>query len=177
RSYNVWGKQRKVIWQEDSTTSVQLKTITNRGYTGHEEIEEVGLIHMNGRVYDQELGRFISPDPIIQNPLLTASFNRYSYAVNNPLKYIVPTGYTFGETCDVETGPNNSPNGGKMILQLTTAVIMALQIRGDVTIITMTQLCLFRVMKTLHIWDWMKITFQLSASLHHNPMKILVTLT
>ncbi|WP_283131150.1 RHS repeat-associated core domain-containing protein [Enterovibrio norvegicus] len=93
RSYNVWGKQRKVIWQDDSPTHVEQAVITNRGYTGHEEIEEVGLIHMNGRVYDQELGRFISADPIVQAPFVTNSFNRYAYVWNNPLKYVDPTGY------------------------------------------------------------------------------------
>ncbi|OEE67892.1 hypothetical protein A1OO_19335 [Enterovibrio norvegicus FF-33] len=93
RSYNVWGKQRKVIWQEDSTTSVQLKIITNRGYTGHEQIEEVGLTHMNGRVYDEEVGRFISADPIVQAPFVTNSFNRYAYVWNNPLKYRDPSGF------------------------------------------------------------------------------------
>ncbi|MFL7023529.1 RHS repeat-associated core domain-containing protein [Enterovibrio norvegicus] len=93
RSYNVWGKQRKVIWQDDSPTHVEQAVITNRGYTGHEEIEEVGLIHMNGRVYDQELGRFISADPIVQAPFVTNSFNRYAYVWNNPLKYVDPTGF------------------------------------------------------------------------------------
>ncbi|MEI8611070.1 RHS repeat-associated core domain-containing protein [Enterovibrio sp. Hal110] len=97
RSYNVWGKQRKVIWQDDSPTHVEQAVITNRGYTGHEEIEEVGLIHMNGRVYDQELGRFISADPIVQAPFVTNSFNRYAYVWNNPLKYNDPTGYESGE--------------------------------------------------------------------------------
>ncbi|WP_394213691.1 RHS repeat-associated core domain-containing protein, partial [Enterovibrio calviensis] len=107
RSYNVWGKQRKVIWQEDSTTSVQLKAITNRGYTRHEEIEEVGLIHMNGRVYDQELGRFISADPIIQAPFVTNSFNRYTYVWNNPLKYVDPTGFELSQEQIDSVGGNS----------------------------------------------------------------------
>ncbi|WP_429737714.1 RHS repeat domain-containing protein [Enterovibrio makurazakiensis] len=145
RSYNVWGKQRKVIWQDDSPTHVEQAVITNRGFTRHEEIEEVGLIHMNGRVYDQELGRFISPDPIIQNPLLTASFNRYSYAVNNPLKYIDPTGFTFGETCDVDTGSSNSSDSGKMNLQIIIVAIMVLQIRGDGTTKKLINLVIVRM--------------------------------
>ncbi|MBL4829231.1 MAG: VCBS repeat-containing protein [Aliivibrio sp.] len=95
RSYDVWGKTRKVVWQETSPTSLALAAITNRGYTGHEQIEEVGLVHMNGRVYDQELGRFISADPLIQAPFVTNSFNRYSYVLNNPLKYTDPTGFKF----------------------------------------------------------------------------------
>jgi len=63
------------------------------------------LIHMNGRVYDQELGRFLSADPFVQSPFMTNSFNRYSYVMNNPLKYTDPTGFI-----QTETGAND---GGK----------------------------------------------------------------
>ncbi|MEZ8878111.1 RHS repeat-associated core domain-containing protein [Vibrio lentus] len=104
RSYDTWGKQRKVAWREDGPLDVVQQAITNRGYTGHEEIVEVGLVHMNGRVYDQELGRFISPDPIIQAPYVTNSFNRYAYVWNNPLKYVDPTGFWSVEETDVDTG-------------------------------------------------------------------------
>ncbi|MFN3018206.1 RHS repeat-associated core domain-containing protein [Vibrio coralliilyticus] len=93
RSYDTWGKQRKVAWSDNGPLDVVQNAITNRGYTGHEEITEVGLVHMNGRVYDQELGRFLSADPIIQEPYITNSFNRYAYVMNNPLKYTDPTGY------------------------------------------------------------------------------------
>ena len=97
RSYDTWGKQRKVAWQSESPLEVMQLAITNRGYTGHEEIVEVGLVHMNGRVYDQELGRFISADPIVQAPFVTNSFNRYAYVWNNPLKYNDPTGFVVNE--------------------------------------------------------------------------------
>ncbi|MCE0494161.1 toxin C-terminal domain-containing protein [Vibrio salinus] len=123
RSYDTWGKQRKVLWRSSSASELIQEVITNRGYTGHEEIKEVGLIHMNGRVYDQELGRFLSADPHIQAPFLVNSFNRYSYVMNNPLKYVDPTGFSWvgGETCNVSTGEGcktskstSSPdNGGK----------------------------------------------------------------
>ena len=69
---------------------------TNRGFTGHEHLEEVGLIHMNGRVYDPELGRFLSADPNIQAPFDPQNFNRYSYVNNNPLSYVDPTGFFLG---------------------------------------------------------------------------------
>jgi len=49
---------------------------------------------MNGRVYDPWLGRFLSPDPFVQSPGNSQSYNRYSYCLNNPLKYIDPSGYT-----------------------------------------------------------------------------------
>ena len=51
---------------------------------------------MNGRVYDPDLGRFISADPHIQEPLNSQSLNRYSYTLNNPLSYTDPSGYFFG---------------------------------------------------------------------------------
>lgn len=75
----------------------------NRGFTGHEHIDEVGLIHMNGRIYDSKIGRFISADPNIFHVFDTQGFNRYSYTRNNPLKYIDPSGYfDFGSDNDFE---------------------------------------------------------------------------
>jgi RHS repeat-associated protein len=68
---------------------------TTRGYTGHEGLDPVGLIHMNGRVYDPKLGRFISADPHVQAPGNTQNLNRYSYVLNNPLSYTDPSGYFF----------------------------------------------------------------------------------
>jgi hypothetical protein len=48
---------------------------------------------MNGRVYDPVLGRFLSPDPVVQAPHDAQSWNRYSYVRNNPLRYTDPTGF------------------------------------------------------------------------------------
>ena len=47
---------------------------------------------MNGRLYDPVVGRFLSPDNYVQLPDFTQNFNRYSYALNNPLKYTDPDG-------------------------------------------------------------------------------------
>ncbi|MDO9154526.1 MAG: glycohydrolase toxin TNT-related protein [Paludibacter sp.] len=78
--------------------------ITDRGYTGHEHLTPFGddtnggfcLINMNGRIYDPVLARFLSPDPYVQAPDFTQSYNRYSYCINNPLKYTDPSGEVFG---------------------------------------------------------------------------------
>ena len=67
--------------------------VTNRGFTGHEQMDGVGLIHMNGRVYDARLGRFLSADPFIQDRTSSQALNRYSYVENNPLSYTDPSGY------------------------------------------------------------------------------------
>ena len=59
---------------------------------GHEMLNEFNLINMNGRVYDPVLGRFFSPDNYVQMPDNSQNFNRYSYCLNNPLKYTDPSG-------------------------------------------------------------------------------------
>lgn len=85
-TYDAWGSQ-----------TVRLNTIgLSRGYTGHEMMPEFGLINMNGRLYDPTLGRFLSPDNYVQAPDNSQSFNRYSYCLNNPLKYTDPSGELFG---------------------------------------------------------------------------------
>jgi hypothetical protein len=48
---------------------------------------------MNGRVMDAKIGRFLSADPYVSDPLLTQSFNRYSYVNNNPLSFTDPSGF------------------------------------------------------------------------------------
>lgn len=48
---------------------------------------------MNGRIYDPGIGRFLTPDTIVQFTALTDSFNRYSYALNNPLRFTDPSGH------------------------------------------------------------------------------------
>lgn len=69
------------------------QSTTTRTYTEHEELSSVGLIHMNGRVYDPELARFTSADPFVQTPNSSQSYNRYSYVFNNPLSFTDPSGY------------------------------------------------------------------------------------
>jgi hypothetical protein len=49
---------------------------------------------MNGRIYDPLLARFMSPDPLIQDPMHSQSYNRYSYAWNNPTNLTDPTGFS-----------------------------------------------------------------------------------
>jgi RHS repeat-associated protein len=58
-------------------------------------MDDFGLINMNGRVYDPDLGLFLSPDPVLQDPANALNYNRYSYVLNNPLKYTDPSGYVF----------------------------------------------------------------------------------
>ena len=102
-SFDAWGKRRNATdWQAQLESSYSpldvfggLNSITSRGYTGHEMVDSVGIIHMNGRIYDPTLGRFLQADPFIQAPYNTQSLNRYSYVLNNPLNATDPSGYFF----------------------------------------------------------------------------------
>jgi len=69
-----------------------LRDSTRRGFTDHEMLDSVGLIHANGRVYDPALGRFLSVDPVFQFPTNTQSLNPYTYVLNSPLSLTDPTG-------------------------------------------------------------------------------------
>ena len=60
-------------------------------FTG-QRLDSTGLYYYGARYYDPTIGRFISPDTIVQDPANPQSFNRYSYCLNNPLKYVDPTG-------------------------------------------------------------------------------------
>ncbi|OAV69111.1 Cell wall-associated polypeptide CWBP200 [Bacteroidales bacterium Barb6XT] len=84
RTYDPWGRMTREA--ADSALC-----ITDRGYTSHEHIEEIGLINMNARLYDPLIGRFFSPDPKMMDGE-TQALNRYSYAMNNPLAYTDPSG-------------------------------------------------------------------------------------
>ena len=94
-SYDPWGRLRDadnlLPYAVDTDTGLFLGS----GYTGHEHLPWFGLINMNARLYDPLVGRFLSPDPYIQAPDFTQNFNRYSYALNNPLKYTDPSGNFF----------------------------------------------------------------------------------
>lgn len=91
-SYDAWGRLRNPVNQIVYTADNQPALLLGRGYTGHEHLSMFGLINMNARLYDPVLGRFLSPDPYVQDPLFSQNFNRYSYCLNNPLRYTDPTG-------------------------------------------------------------------------------------
>lgn len=90
KSLNVWGNRQNESWTRGTPT---VNSLTKQGYTGHEQLDSHKLVHMQGRVYDPALGRFLSADLFVQSPHSTQSFNRYSYVSNNPLSRIDPTGY------------------------------------------------------------------------------------
>jgi RHS repeat-associated protein len=90
RLFDAWGAVLKV--QNGAGTDIGLLTVLDRGYTGHEHLQSVGIINMNGRIYDPKLHRFLQPDNFIQDPANTQNYNRYGYVLNNPLKYTDSSG-------------------------------------------------------------------------------------
>ncbi len=97
QSFGAWGERREQSdWTDSRTAAADPYQTTavaeNHGYTGHEMLDDFGLIHMNGRIYDPELGRMLSPDPYVQVPEFSQNFNRYSYVLNNPLSHTDSSG-------------------------------------------------------------------------------------
>ncbi|MDC7718483.1 RHS repeat-associated core domain-containing protein [Vogesella sp. DC21W] len=90
--FDAWGKRRYASGQTDAANPGIAGQTTDRGYTGHEHLDELGLINMNARIYDPLLGRFLSPDPVIDGVDNMQGYNRYAYVSNNPLSYSDPSG-------------------------------------------------------------------------------------
>ncbi|MBZ4396092.1 RHS repeat-associated core domain-containing protein [Myxococcus sp. AS-1-15] len=85
------GKRQAANLAQASTTS---HTGARRGFTGHEQDDELGLINMRGRIYDPRMMKFLSVDPVIAEPGSAQAYNAYSYVLNNPLRYTDPSGFT-----------------------------------------------------------------------------------
>ncbi len=98
-AYDPFGERRKDDWtrllnqSEVTTLADDQRKSTSRGYTGHEGLDRTGFVHMNGRVYDPQVGRFLNPDPVVQAPTYSQNWNRYSYVMNSPVSYTDPSGF------------------------------------------------------------------------------------
>lgn len=92
-SYDAWGLRRSTNWMP--LAGVAPNSLVSCGFTGHYDLNDAGLVHMGGRVYDPTIGRFLSVDPFIQDFSNQQNLNRYSYVLNNPLSYTDPDGYFF----------------------------------------------------------------------------------
>jgi RHS repeat-associated protein len=91
-SYDSWGRPRDPDTHTLYASSEQPVPVLGRGYTGHEHLPKFNLINMNARLYDPALGRFLMADPVITDAGWGQGYNRYAYALGNPLKYVDPTG-------------------------------------------------------------------------------------
>jgi RHS repeat-associated protein len=83
--YDPWGSVSKATGNIDPT----------HRFTGKELDPETGLYYYGGRYYDPEISRFVSPDPFVPEPGNPQALNRYSYTINNPQRYIDPSGFSF----------------------------------------------------------------------------------
>jgi RHS repeat-associated protein len=96
-SFSAFGARRNGSTWSGAPTTADLNTIaglSRQGYTMQTWLgQSMGLNHMNGRVEDAILGRFLSPDPYIPDPSNPQSYNRYSYVNNNPMSLIDPSGF------------------------------------------------------------------------------------
>ncbi|PWN69184.1 hypothetical protein C1631_014070 [Chryseobacterium phosphatilyticum] len=97
RHFDAWGNfthlqigNGAIITDKQQLLAANL--LIDRGYTGHEHFTEIGIIHMNGRLYDPLLRRFLNADENIQDPYNTQNYNKYGYVLNNPLMYNDPSG-------------------------------------------------------------------------------------
>jgi len=92
QGYDPWGKLRNATGTSDPND--RLSSQTRYGYTDREELSGSALIHLNGRVYDPQIGKFTSADPTTSKPYSTQGWNRYAYTDNNPLNATDPTGFS-----------------------------------------------------------------------------------
>ena len=90
------GAQGSTAWL-DSALALS-SSQTRRGFAGHEQLDDFGLVHMSGRLYDPHLGRFLSADPFVPFARSSQGDNPYAYANNNPLSFIDPGGDPWGGT-------------------------------------------------------------------------------
>ncbi|MCP5346545.1 MAG: RHS repeat-associated core domain-containing protein [Gammaproteobacteria bacterium] len=94
-AYDVWGRRRNPNGTEDPTGAITAPT--TRGYTDHQHlpggVNGIHLINMNARIYDPEVGRFMSADPTIPDMFNSQTLNRLTYVRNNPGTRIDPTGF------------------------------------------------------------------------------------
>jgi len=89
---------------------------TDRLFTGQRQLADLGIYQFGARFYSPKLGRFLSADTIVPEPFNPQSLNRYSYALNNPVRYTDPSGHMMavGDDggCYICAYPPPSDDGG-----------------------------------------------------------------
>ena len=118
-AHDPYGARRKADWtarlpaaEARALAAGQDAGRTRAGFTGHETLDRTGFVHMNGRLYDPRLGRFLSPDPVVSEPWSGQGWNPYSYVGNSPLSRTDPTGYCYHESMPCAGQGGGFPGGG-----------------------------------------------------------------
>ncbi|HEY0923001.1 RHS repeat-associated core domain-containing protein [Rheinheimera pacifica] len=130
RMFDAFGKPRAADGNTLTPPRLQNLTLSRNGFTDHRHLDEVELIHMNGRAYDYNLGRFLSVDPIIQSPGNSQSLNPYSYIMNNPLAGRDPTGYAAEcaeNSCKIQVQVKTEAGTGSRISRTTSETVTVTQ--------------------------------------------------
>ena len=94
QNFDAWGRKRNPANWQYAGVPVAPGWLY-RGFTGHEHLPQFSIINMNGRMYDPIQGRMLSPDNYVSTPFATQGYNRYGYALNNPLSITDPNGQFF----------------------------------------------------------------------------------
>jgi RHS repeat-associated protein len=103
QSFAAFGARRGGDWRSGSTPDwAGIANTSRHGYTGHEHLDNLGLIHMGGRVYDPLAGRFMSVDPMVADLGDSQTLNPYAYVGNRPLVSTDPSGLCL-DGCVIET--------------------------------------------------------------------------
>jgi RHS repeat-associated protein len=93
RHYEAFGLPVNPNWSAPNPFTDLQAPVLDQGFTGHTEDRAIGVVSMRGRMYDGELGRFITTDPVVDGANPTQAWNRYAYVSNNPLRYTDPSGF------------------------------------------------------------------------------------
>ncbi|MDR7050138.1 RHS repeat-associated protein [Duganella sp. 3397] len=134
-SYDPFGKRRMAGGAYDASGNLVIdwnntSSGTDRGYTGHEHLDDVGVIHMNGRIFDPRLGMFMQADPYIQDPLGLQNYNRYTYCYNSPLTCTDPSGYLFNGLIKIKAIDNLWNKHIKQYVPMIASIAVAVYMPG-----------------------------------------------
>jgi len=91
--YKAFGKIH-AHWENGSWSLGETALLGGIGFTGQEHDDETGLMYYGARYYDAGMGRFISADTMVPDPMNTQDYGRYTYVRNNPIRYTDPSGHT-----------------------------------------------------------------------------------
>ena len=110
-SFGSYGARRGSNWTATPSTGdwSQIANSTRQGFTGHEHLDNVNFVHMNGRIYEPVLGRFISADPFMPGSLGSQAPNRYAYVGNRPQSLVDPTGFDPDDVTETQSPPRRLP--------------------------------------------------------------------
>src|ERR1700722_20895546 len=135
--FSAFGTRRNPSTWSGAPSTADLNTIagfSRQGYTFQTALgQSMGLNHMNGRVEDSILGRFLSPDPHIPDPSNAQSYNRYSYVINNPLTLVDPSGFA---QCGYNTFCDNGNNTFTFYPSPNQVAVFTNGVSGDYSLFT-----------------------------------------